>query len=481
MGLVLGASAWISCGWEPTPSLPPIAVQRAPDRIAPVISQRPLRPLNVVLISIDTLRADHLSSYGYPRPTSPSLDRLASQGVLFENAFSHAPMTAPSHMSLMTALYPESHGVLNTDAGADPVPGSSLAEGIPTLASILKASGYRTEAFTRGGNMHASHGFARGFDRYEHLRSDAQGIFHEAIEALRRLSDGAQQPFLLFVHTYQTHAPYLAPAEHRKRFVDAGYGGRITGDRGELMREVGMRYESIHAEFWRRVDRSDPRDTQQLRDLYDACILYTDEQVGKLLAALEELELDDRTIVVVLSDHGEQFLEHGKFEHDELYDELLRVPLIVRVPNGVGGFTAGLRPTPTVRLVDVMPTLLDLLGLEEPKHLQGRSLLPLLAEEEMIPRYLFAQHRSEGLSALRAGSWKLIQGAPDPQLFNLERDPDERHNRSESHPELLGSALRTLGDLLSTSRAYRGLAGPAEPAEVDDRTRRELEALGYVR
>jgi arylsulfatase A-like enzyme len=432
-----------------------------------------------VLVSIDTLRADRLGVYGHDRATSPRIDRLAAEGVFFESAYSHAPKTAPSHMSLMTGVHPDVHGVVNFVGRVN----ERLSPRLPTLAEILRSAGYRNAAVTGGGNVDGELGFDRGFEAYEQSGGDAATIFGRALERLDALAapraDGTRAPFFLFVHTYQVHDPYLPPPAYRALFTDPGYAGRIVGDADRLVALAGSDWPAWHRAFWAGVDARSPADLRHLRDLYDACIRFTDDELGRLLDRIDALGLADETLVVVLSDHGEEFLEHGRFGHDALFDELLRVPLVVRVPDAERrGLRRG-RVSEVVRLVDVLPTLLDLVGLPTPDHLEGRTLLPLLQGDGDAPRFVFAQNRETGSDALVAGGWKLVAERWNELLFDLARDPGER--RPLAGGDAVRESLRaTLEELHARSLRWQVLAPPDRAGPLDAATRERLEALGYL-
>jgi len=453
-----------------------VRVPSVPDRIALPQPVEPRRPLNVILISIDTLRADHLSAYGYAAPTSPAIDRLATESVVFEQAYSHSPKTAPSHMSLMTSVHPEVHRVLNTTGGAVD---SQLSLDIPTLPQILRRAGYRTAAFTAGANLAAGIGFGRGFERYQELPIDAAATFEAGIAQLRDWDDGDPQPFFLFLHTVQVHDPYLPPARERALFTSPDYAGSIISDRAELAKRASLSGRRVVDEFWQLVDLEDPADLRHLRALYDACIRYTDEQVGRLLAEVSALGRDDDTLIVLLSDHGEEFMEHGGTRHNSLFDELLRVPLILRLPPATG-IPNGRRIAAPVRLVDVMPTLLDVVGLPRPRHLEGESALSILSGLEESPRHVFAHWRELGVRSLQVGPWKLIRIPGALHVFDLEQDPGERRPLEKIRPDVVAVLARSLKQLMEGAQATAQVVRPGDPALMDAATRAKLQALGYI-
>jgi arylsulfatase A-like enzyme len=466
---------------------------RAAQLAAPAPGRSATNPRNVVLVSLDTLRADHVSAYGYERPTSPNLDRLAAEGILFEQAFSHAPHTAQSHMSLFTSLYPGEHGVHNFQDG----PPVRLDDEIPTLAELLQSSGYRTRGVVSGGNISGSLGFDRGFDRYDELNRHPR-LFPAALEALRELA-ATEGPFFLFVHTYQAHDPYVPPPEFAGLFSDPSYDGSLIGTQDELARLSDGEYEGQHRAFWDSFDRERPGDLRQLVAQYDAVIRATDGGLGALLAELEALGLEAETAVVVLSDHGEEFAEHGGFVHHQLYQEVLHVPLVLRFP----GLASGVRVQRRVRLIDVLPTITDYLGIEAPDHTQGESMLPLISDpvsDGASERPLFAQLPSAEMSALYVGNWKALARPPHvgrrsfeigrwafhierttnrSKLFDLKTDAGEVGDQSEQNPARMGEMLTRIEALERSFDEARGELKNS-PVLLEEDTRAQLEALGYL-
>lgn len=431
---------------------------------------------NLILISIDTLRADRLAAYGHTRPTSPSFDRLSKQSTLFEQAFSQSPKTAPSHMTVMTGVYPEAHRVQNRRVKQKRWSGRLSAD-LPTLAEMLSAAGYRTFARTGGANMEAGLGFDRGFDSFESPLIAVDALFKVMLKEIERLSR-APEPFFVFVHTYGPHSPYLPPKRYRDQFVDSAYSGGIIADVTEWVDEFHPK--EIHREFWRRVDRESPADRRYLLDLYDASIRYTDDQLGVLLDGIEELDISDRTLLVVLSDHGEEFGEHEGFEHDALWQELLHVPLLIRVPGRLRPGWEGRRIAAPVGLIDVLPTLLELIGIPVPAHIQGRSLVGLVESGAAGRSWTFAQNRETGDVALRVGKWKLLHDRGGEHLFDLLADPDERRDSAALEVSVREIATTQIERVLEASRAFWSLARDGEPSELDGDARERLEALGYV-
>lgn len=431
---------------------------------------------HLLLVSLDTLRADHLSAYGYARDTSPRLAELARRSVVFERAYSQSNKTAPSHMTLMTSLYPAVHRIQNP---GNPEDARRLSGGLPTLAEALRAAGYRTYAIHAGGMLGARFGFDRGFESYESER-DLSELFRKARERVAAHEAAGPAPLFLFLHTYEIHAPYAPPAAHGGPFLDPVYAGSIPAGRAELIRAAGHERQEQKEWFWSRVDEERPEDVRRLRNLYDGGIHYTDAQLGGFLDWLRSRPTWQRMLVVVLSDHGEEFGEHGEFQHTTLHREALHVPLIVRFPHP----QPALRPrrvADVVRLIDVAPTLYDYLEILAPGPLQGRSLLPLLRDEAKEPRDVLSELRPNGPVAFQSGEWKLIRADGQARLFRISLDPGELEDRAAAEPQRVAALEARLDRLLAESEELRAGVAPPTPVEIDSSWRRALEALGYLR
>ena len=432
----------------------------------------PLRRPNIILISLDTLRPDHLQIYDYHRETAPALAMLATQSVVFDNAFSQAPKTGPAHMSLFTGLYPSAHGVQNLDETDN----RALSTEIPLMAETLQAAGYQTAGFTGGGHMGPTLGFDRGFDTF--MTGGMQ--FRRAADWVRGLST-EDQPFFLLVHTYSIHDPYL-PEKRFQVFGSPDYSGEIIGDEEEMEALVGEAWEDQHQEFWERVDADSEEDLTRLRDLYDGGILATDFQLNQLLGILQEHGVLEDALVVVLSDHGEEFKDHGGYLHESLYQENLRIPLLMRFPGELGTGLAGARVQSTVRLIDVLPTLMDYLAIDGEGRFQGESFLPLLEEpHRAVPQELLSEYPRRGHRAIQLGAWKLIIN-PDGQeeLYDLGADPSESNNLIDRHPEEAERLRRRLAQLVAESEGIQHLVMTGEARDLDPEVKRQLEALGYI-
>jgi len=408
--------------------------------------------MNILLIAIDSLRADHLGCYGYHRDTSPNLDALARQGMLFTRMFAPAIPTQPSFTTTYTGQYSLTHGIISH--GGD----ETLNSESPFFTEGLQRAGIVTCAVD---NMHSMRPwFARGYEFYidpshrakMRLSVSCEGINRRALPWLR---SHARAPFFLLVHYWDTHTPYLAPARLRHRY----YSGDPT--RAEFVTLEPMRTAplgDIWAEQWlgplaRKLWRGrEIRDAEYVAALYDACIRYVDEAIGALLSALDDARVADDTLVIVSSDHGEMMYRHGIFfDHHGLYNANIRVPFIVRWP---GRIRADQRQRELAELVDVAPSLLEAVGAAIPEAMEGRSLMPLLtgAGVTMPPR-----ERIVSQECTWQAKWCLLQGERKPclersrkiivarepdlygrpmrELYDLGQDPDELHNLAQERPD----------------------------------------------
>ncbi|MCU1246190.1 MAG: putative Arylsulfatase [Acidobacteria bacterium] len=423
---------------------------------------------NILLISIDSLRADHLHCYGYPRHTSPNLDALAQEGARFETVISPTSWTLPAHMTLLTSLPPEKHGVITNHL--------RLASGIETIPQHLHRSGYATAGFVSTTYLDGLYGFSRGFDVYDDytiLRvagaksrkavTSAMVADHAIRWVEQHSASSPQQPFFLFLHFFDVHYDYNPPLPFARMF-DGTYRGPATGD-VDLVRS-GMQQQ----------------DVDHVVALYDGEIAWVDWNIGRIVAALRARGLLDNTIVAVTADHGEEFLDHGQSGHFKtLYDEVLRVPLIIRYPKKVA---AGRRVEGQVRLMDVAPTLFSLAGVRLPHSripTEARALACLLKPDALArPTPLlpaFGDLKGE-IASLRTADAKLIVDLRThrEELYDLARDPYERHNiDAENEPK-----AEELRALLDRWRAATPASSTGE-IELDDEEKESLKSLGYIR
>lgn len=388
-----------------------------------------LRGKNVLLVIVDTLRADHLGCYGYARRTSPRIDGLAAQSVVFEKAYSHSPWTMPSVASLFTSLEPKDHGIEDWKQPLD--------EKLLTLAEALRSHGYRTEGYVSHGVLSRLYQFDQGFDVYD--SSVVAGKLPREISTAREVTDlalgalgkmPAGRPWLLWVHYFDPHDAYLP------------HPGFEFG--GEPM------------------------------DVYDGEIAYTDSHIGRLLDGLRGHGLLEPTIVLLLADHGEGFGEHGVLYHSStLYDELLHVPAILRVPG-----VPPQRVSSVVAAMDLAPTLLTLLGLPIPEAFRGRPLHLAKGRFRAVDdRVVVGEtHRFADLRSIRAGRFKLIvdRETGGRKLFDVIDDPGERRNQRKQHPEV----VERLKAALEAHYASGSFSAPRK--ELPEDLEQGLRSLGYI-
>jgi len=413
----------------------------------------------VILVSIDTLRADHVGSYGYDRPTSPFLDRIAAEGVVFENAIAQSSWTLPSHAALFTSRYPSELGL-----GGWPEPGA-LADEFVTLAEVLQSNGFATCAFTGSGWVAPRYGLQQGYGLYDQRGGGLRATMPQLVEQLPKF---AGERFFLFLHTYDVHR-YEPPQALLSQFLRP-YAGPLRAS--AALREVVQRGDNAE---W--VAGLTPKDVDYLVDVYDASIRLVDTYLENLVGRLVELGVWDDVLLIVTSDHGEEFLEHGRTGHGyRPFDEQIRVPLILRLPGGRAG---GLRIAEQVRLIDVMPTVLDLLGIREtPPSMRGESLVPMMFGTP-VSREAFTDSGHEPLVSLRTAGWKLIYNTRSHHaaFYDLVADPAERSDRSDERSSDRDRAVRSVTDWLSQIRTGK----TAPRAEAGSETEKEqLRSLGYV-
>ena len=425
---------------------------------------------NVILISIDTLRADHLGCYGYRAPTSPSVDRMAREGVLFRDVVASSPWTLPSHASMFTGLDPARHGLVQFNAYRP------LPQQFDTVAELLWDRGYESAGVVGGGYVGSFWHFDQGFDRYR----QNQGSGHETRDTLQWVVDDATRwmesrrgrPFFLFLHTYQVHMPYTPPPPYDTAF-DPEYRGpyatRLTARDLYLLQQEGRPIE--------------PSILRHMEALYDGEIRAMDDGLGNLLAFLRSSGLARNTCVLFTSDHGEEFGEHGGYghEHAKLYDELIRVPLIVWCPER---FRGGRVIDELTSLADIAPTILELLGAAVPDQLDGKSLLPVLRGDATHGRAVAVsevdgsiEKRAGRAKAVRTERYKLIESSVDNSelLFDLRADPAERRDLRGANAELAAQIRAAAG-----AEPRRPAVAAAPQRTPDAATGERLRALGYA-
>ena len=393
---------------------------------------------NVLLITVDTLRADHLGAYGYERIRTPNIDRISSKGFTFRRAIAQAPLTLPSHTTILTGTYPIYHGI--RDNG-----NAILSEDSITLAEILKKNGYATGGFVSAFILDSKWGIAQGFDTYfddfDILKADETGIglvqhlgAETNAEALQWL-EKVQEPFFGWIHYYDPHDPYEPPEPFRSEYSDSPYDGEIA---------------------------------------------YTDSLIGKVWNMLQERNLLKRTLIIFTGDHGEGLGQHNELTHAIfLYDTTLHVPLIFMLPE-----QRHKEISDTVQHVDIVPSILDMLQIEKPKTLQGRSLIPLMKEEQKketiaVSESLYSEFHYgwSPLYSLTAGKFKYVD-APKPELFDLQKDPMELNNLYASQTQLGNSLRNRIQEELKKHSASADRQQESVQADMESQER--LKALGYI-
>jgi len=478
------------------------------------------RELTVILISLDTTRPDHLSAYGYDRPTSPSLQRLAGEGVRFDGARSTTSWTLPAHMSLFTGLPPALHEVV--------IDFNVLDRGRRTLGQVFKDADFRTMGVFSGPYVHGHYGFDRGFDFYEEGTQDpmlfdltreqrklqaglTEHRSHTEVtsatvvdRALTLLRNSNAPRNLLFLHFFDPHYDYKAPRRIGKVFTDPAYRGPVTGDDVSALAGQAGADAALSA-----------TDKQQLRSLYDAELAWVDENIGRLLEGLKAQGRLEHTLIVVTGDHGEEFFEHGRYGHrNGLSEQTLHVPLIVWGP-GLG-VPAGRVVADPVAIYDILPTLIDYAGLPEEPGLYGRSLRPLVEGGSLPARPLSAAltyfprepvgyyelYRAVAVNGLKLVSkvrvrWSpdaerdlagdTIEGSEQVQVFDLAADPLEQHDLAASQE---AQALARVAQLRSAWDAewerqraelvrFSPMGAPAG-SDIGLSLMDQLKALGYL-
>ena len=413
------------------------------------------RAKGILLVSIDTLRRDHVGAYGYGPPTTPRLDALARESVFCEDAVSTSSWTLPAHLSLLTSVDPGAHGGVDMSHGFN--------RRVPTLAALLHQAGFATRAVTSHLYVSAVYGLDDGFDHLDfHQDRKATDVANRAVDVLDRIGD---RPFLLFLHFYDPHWHY-EPPENTRTIFDRSYTGTITG-----------RLQDFSHRDRKSVS---PADLAHLIALYDGEIRYVDDELGRVFDHVRARGLDRGTLVLVTSDHGEEFLEHGSWEHQKtLYEEVVRIPLFFRGPG-----VAPRREPGQTSLLDVAPTVLTWAGVPVPVPMQGRSLLARGGDRE---GYGETDHTVDGTHKLflRAGAraWKTIVSLDreggrvrGEEWYDLAADPGE--SRTASPPPSVAEPMRRQAMERWKAARRRGAGAPAVNLSPEQRER--LRALGYV-
>jgi len=435
-------------------------------------------PPDVLLVSLDTLRADRLGCYGYERETSPVLDALAAEGVRFHEVHAPSGNTKPSHMSLFTGLDPLAHDVRPVRLFATVRP--ALSDKVPTMPELLSRAGYQTASFTDRGGLPQSAGFGRGFDvqhaEWEELPRKIAVVKKYLATANPRL------PLFLFFHTYEPHAPYLPPRPHRGKFTDPDHTGGFRQRYAELSGTPMAEFWLEKGKFLREWPEMESDDVEFLSGLYDEEISWTDQNVARLLRVWGKHRKRENTILIVLSDHGEAFNEHGRLGHQRsMYAELMRVPLIMTGP----GLPSNLVVHEPVSLTGVLPTLLELLELDLPET-QVDSFLALVRRDASPSAPIFSQmgNRGEDLfESVTLDDLRLLRttlgGVEKLELFDWATDGGEEHNLAEERPADVARLVELLDRRKSEADVLRERFPPGSEGAQTEAELREIEGLGY--
>jgi arylsulfatase A-like enzyme len=429
--------------------------EREGSAVEPLASQRP----NVILIVVDTLRADHLGSYGYPRPTSPHIDALAEDAIVYEQALSQAPWTTPSIGSLLSSLYPSTLGIKGNQ--------SVLADEPLLLSEILQQRGFVTGAVVSHSFCSSRWNFDQGFQEFDesnvsgNLAVTSPEVTDRGLDFVAR---HAAKPFFLWLHYFDPHVAYV---DHPAMAFPANpdYVGRVhSGQDFKTLR----RFEGSLTEA----------ELDEMRRLYDSEVAFTDAAIGRFLRELKDQGLYENSVIIFTADHGEEFLEHGRLGHAKtVYHELIHVPLIIKLPG-----VAPQRIDTPVALLDVYPSVLDFLGIDAPPHIEGRSLLPEALggqEGRGETRPIFSETwRGSGWQSVTVGERKLHVNRQDGkrELYDLSSDPGEQRDQSEAAEQELA---RLEGILASWARRDSRALSDAPTVELSKEERVRLEALGY--
>lgn len=446
------------------------------------LAPSPPRP-SIVLILVDTLRRDYLGFHGFDGRISPNLDWLAKESLVFENAFTQAPWTKPSIASLFTSLHPDTHGLDNHEGLFGPRGSRALTTGVlpaeaVTLAEALKGAGYRTAAFVANPWIHARYGFDQGFDSYEVVET-----LGEILAGARSFLREDRGPLFLYLHVMDVHGPYDAPEEDFEAMeASPSLDVRATPPAGALpvlpaylggigwLGDEDLREKTFGEVVSFRLTRS-----RTVRARYAANVRDFDRRIAPFLNEFRNSHLNESAILVLTSDHGEELLEHGGWDHGfNLYEHQIRVPLWIRAP---GARDAGRRVSRMANLVDVMPTLLALAKVDPPEGVEGEDLLVAGGIDEAT--FVSATKHREGVHAVRTERYKLILDGKtgSASLFDLETDPAEYRDLASENQEEVKKLLGLLSRHVDEARRSR--LDP-ESAVIPEELRKRLESLGYL-
>lgn len=425
-------------------------------------SSNPICPdCNVIVVAYDALQAAHVSHLGYPRETTPMLDKLAREGISFSNAISAAPWTVPSYMSIFTGLYPSEHKVVNKFSvfTKDKKTFSHLKElspGVQTLAEVFKENGYATGGFTGDAGVHSQFGYNQGFDVFTD-EVPFGSMENSANHALEWLEKNKDNKFFMFLHGYDSHGQFKTPEKYNGKFMPTDYAGAYKGTNEEqrVLREKGLADGAL--------DLSED-DVAFWLGWYDSKIRDADDRFSRFWDEFESMGIKNKTIVVILSDHGTEFYEHKRFDHGfSLYDELVHVPLVFVVP----GLENKKIISDQVSTIDVAPTLFDVLGINPGdrfrSQIRGSSLLTYLKTGKGTERDVFMETDYRDYTHKRgirtADGWKFVMTMESgkQELYNINTDPEEAKNVIDENPDIATElSMRVRGHIVSTGQKIEG-------------------------
>jgi len=418
---------------------------------------------NIILISIDTLRADHLGCYNYPHETSPSLDKFREDAILFRRCMAQAPSTLASHASILTSLIPSHHNAFFTRSQA-------LPEEILTLAEILQEKGYYTVSFNDGGQIAPRFGLNQGFDLYESMDSKTktgQLNFKQIVDSsIHWLKENTAKRFFLFLHTYETHHPYTPEDKYLKLF-ELDYKGKLPKHISvELIKQINNGEVTL-----------DEEDKKHIINAYDAEIRSMDDSFSKLIKFLKENNLYESTLIIFTSDHGEEFGEHGIWatHSHSLFNDQLHVPLIIKLPNS--RFSAR-KVDYLVRSIDILPTVLDLLGKKEGGRFEGFSLYPYI-KGTTPKKVVFAISQRDMQETFVPSHWSIMTRKwklYNNKLYNLFMDPGQLSDVSSSQSDLKKSLEKKALNFIKQKRTKLN----SKRVILDEAARKKLKSLGYL-
>lgn len=459
---------------------------------------------NIIIVLADALRPDHLSCYGYHKSSSPNLDNFAEECILFKSAFSASPSTVSSVPSILTGLYPSLHGT-GVDGNV-----LTLRKGIPALPEVLKKEGYTTVGLNTNPLMAGEHGYNRGyvshFDLFPLKKKTrlfgateytpegfpkeestefnqpyvcSRGVNKQVAEWLK--NDG-RQPFFMWIHYMDTHSPYLPREPYFSQYSNDKSKGQIVS----FMKQLNQIYERLH----RDSDLITREERALILDCYDSEIRYFDESFNNLLILLKSHNLLSNTVMIVTSDHGEEFWEHGRWGHYvRMYDINLHVPLLLKYPCLT---SKGKRISKQVRNIDIFPTIIDILNIKPEYYLSGISLLPFVDNENLAPEIpvlsegggvirLSTKAYIDRMYSLRTPRWKYIKNVTqnEKQLYQLQNDPLELRNvvhESYAQDTIRNLDLKIDGLLKSAAKSKEEISLPKLDSQIIER----LKALGYA-